>query len=159
MIPTFLVVNGSAVNWFLHLLFGLYLGPVSGLFVHVIKDRLYCDAASSPRRMSCLATLGGVLETLTACLAPVLPHLAEEVYRHHPVHKEKFWFRVRPWAPPSSWACSEAVDVMTRALSVKAQIDRLAAASNTANLSCELRLDDADAASLLVSIPTYENAT
>lgn len=46
-------------------------------------SRLYCDGERSPSRRSCQTVLSHLLDTLVYLVAPVLPHLAEEVYYHH----------------------------------------------------------------------------
>jgi isoleucyl-tRNA synthetase len=45
------------------------------------KDRLYCDAAGSPRRRATQRAMQVVAEGLIRMLAPVLPHTADEAWR------------------------------------------------------------------------------
>ncbi|KAG9336133.1 hypothetical protein JZ751_002480 [Albula glossodonta] len=59
---------------------------VSSFYFSIIKDRLYCDAEDSVGRRSCQTVLEEILDGLTRSIAPVLPHLAEEVYLHAPGH-------------------------------------------------------------------------
>ncbi|KAL2099029.1 hypothetical protein ACEWY4_005509 [Coilia grayii] len=59
---------------------------LSSFYFSVIKDRLYCDAEDSLGRRSCQTVLEEVLDGVTRAIAPVLPHLAEEVYLHAPGH-------------------------------------------------------------------------
>ena len=50
----------------------------------VVCFRLYCDDVHSLNHQSCLFTLYHTLEVLTKSIAPILPSLAEEVYKFHP---------------------------------------------------------------------------
>ncbi|XP_056151676.1 isoleucine--tRNA ligase, mitochondrial isoform X2 [Lampris incognitus] len=61
---------------------------VSSFYFSIIKDRLYCDAEDSLGRRSCQTVLEEVLDGLSRSIAPILPHLAEEVYLHAPGHEE-----------------------------------------------------------------------
>lgn len=57
---------------------------LSAFYLHVIKDRLYCGDKSS--RGSVQHTIHHLLHTLSKLLAPITPHLAEEVYAYHPMN-------------------------------------------------------------------------
>jgi isoleucyl-tRNA synthetase len=57
---------------------------LSTRYFEIIKDRLYCDAADSPRRRSCRALCHRMAEGLTILLAPVLSFTADEVWEHIP---------------------------------------------------------------------------
>jgi isoleucyl-tRNA synthetase len=45
------------------------------------KDRLYCDAADSPRRRAAQSAMYTAAATLCRMLAPLLPHTADEAWR------------------------------------------------------------------------------
>jgi isoleucyl-tRNA synthetase len=55
---------------------------LSALYIDITKDRLYCDAADSPRRRSAQATMREVTETLCKLLAPILAYTADEIWEH-----------------------------------------------------------------------------
>ncbi len=61
---------------------------LGGFYLNIIKDRLYCDAADSPRRASARATLYDIANTLIHLIAPVLPFTAEEAWEHLPGSNE-----------------------------------------------------------------------
>ncbi|XP_055010835.1 isoleucine--tRNA ligase, mitochondrial isoform X2 [Boleophthalmus pectinirostris] len=61
---------------------------LSSFYFSIIKDRLYCDPEDSLGRRSCQTALEEILDGVTRCIAPILPHLAEEVYLHAPGHDE-----------------------------------------------------------------------
>ncbi|KAI5102785.1 isoleucine--tRNA ligase, mitochondrial isoform X1 [Silurus meridionalis] len=61
---------------------------LSSFYFSIIKDRLYCDGENSLGRRSCQTVLEEILDGVTRSIAPILPHLAEEVYQHAPGHDE-----------------------------------------------------------------------
>ncbi|KAJ0008755.1 hypothetical protein NQD34_016170 [Periophthalmus magnuspinnatus] len=61
---------------------------LSNFYFSIIKDRLYCDPEDSLGRRSCQTALEEILDGVTRSIAPILPHLAEEVYLHAPGHDE-----------------------------------------------------------------------
>jgi isoleucyl-tRNA synthetase len=97
---------------------------LSAVYLDVLKDRLYCDAADGPRRRSAQSVLHRIAVDLTRLLAPIVPMTADEVWEHLPapkaesVHCEVFPTRQAPdaavlfrWAP-----LLEAREAVTRAL-------------------------------------------
>ncbi|KAM3594791.1 uncharacterized protein V6R79_014306 [Siganus canaliculatus] len=76
---------------------------LSSFYFSIVKDRLYCDPEDSLGRRSCQTVLEEVLDGVTRSIAPILPHLAEEVYLHAPGHdKEETLFK-------SGWIKSSSV--------------------------------------------------
>jgi len=67
---------------------------LSSIYVDVTKDRLYCDAANSPRRRATQAVMAKVFADLVRLLAPILAFTAEEAWGHFrpgtSVHLELF---------------------------------------------------------------------
>lgn len=57
-------------------------GTLSTLYLDVTKDSLYADAASNPCRNAIVAVLDQVLGVYTTILAPITPHLAEEIFHY-----------------------------------------------------------------------------
>ena len=57
---------------------------LGGFYLDAIKDRLYCDAASSARRMSAQSTLYDIAHTLVRLIAPIVPITAEEMWEFLP---------------------------------------------------------------------------
>lgn len=54
---------------------------LSATYLAAIKDRLYCDAPSSPRRRRTQTTLFDLTDGLCRLLAVIMPHTADEAYR------------------------------------------------------------------------------
>lgn len=65
---------------------------VSGLYCHCIKDRLYCSPKSSKERLSAQLTVNTIFVSLCKALGPILPHLIEEAWQHHPLYENPFYF-------------------------------------------------------------------
>ncbi|KAH6923725.1 hypothetical protein HPB50_005791 [Hyalomma asiaticum] len=85
------------------------VNEASSFYFQAVKDRLYCDAEDSVSRRSCQMALSHVLDVLVNVTAPVVPHLAEEVFYHHgdPGKYDTGVFR-REWrAPPDNWEQQE----------------------------------------------------
>jgi isoleucyl-tRNA synthetase len=60
----------------------------SNIYLSAVKDRLYCDAADSPRRRSCQTVIHRMLVTLIKFLAPIMPHTCQEAWDHIPNRSE-----------------------------------------------------------------------
>ncbi|MDX8395476.1 MAG: class I tRNA ligase family protein, partial [Mariprofundaceae bacterium] len=61
---------------------------LGGFYLDVIKDRLYCDAADSQRRLSAQSTVYDIAHVLVRLIAPVLPFTAEECWEYLPGSEE-----------------------------------------------------------------------
>uniref|UniRef100_A0A8C0YYD7 isoleucine--tRNA ligase n=1 Tax=Canis lupus familiaris TaxID=9615 RepID=A0A8C0YYD7_CANLF len=70
------------------LLRAFYTRELSNFYFSIIKDRLYCEKAGDPKRRSCQTALAEILDVMVRSFAPILPHLAEEVFQHVPYAKE-----------------------------------------------------------------------
>jgi isoleucyl-tRNA synthetase len=55
---------------------------LSSLYVDITKDRMYCDAANSPRRRATQVVMHEIFNALCRLLAPILAFTAEEAWRH-----------------------------------------------------------------------------
>lgn len=65
---------------------------VSALYCHCIKDRLYCSSKDSNNRIAAQLVVHTILVSLCKALGPILPHLIEEVWQHHPLYEKPFYF-------------------------------------------------------------------
>jgi isoleucyl-tRNA synthetase len=57
---------------------------LSNFYLDIAKDRLYISAVDAPRRRSCQTVLAVALENLARSIAPVLSHLAEDIWQFLP---------------------------------------------------------------------------
>ncbi|KAM8999360.1 isoleucine--tRNA ligase, mitochondrial [Sarcophilus harrisii] len=65
-----------------------YPSQLSNFYFSIIKDRLYCEKENDLKRRSCQTALAEILDVMVRAIAPILPHLAEEVFQHIPYEKE-----------------------------------------------------------------------
>ena len=67
---------------------------ISALYVDITKDRMYCDAAGSPRRIATQTVMQRVFDALARLLAPILAFTADEAWefagKQTSVHIETF---------------------------------------------------------------------
>ncbi|WP_072621775.1 isoleucine--tRNA ligase [Spirulina major] len=80
---------------------------LSNFYLDIAKDRLYISALDSPRRRSCQTVLAVALENLAKAIAPVLSHMAEDIWQSLPYaapEKSVFaagWVKTDPaWQQP-----------------------------------------------------------
>ncbi|WP_215609589.1 isoleucine--tRNA ligase [Leptothoe spongobia] len=80
---------------------------LSNFYLDIAKDRLYISDADSERRRSCQTVLAVALENLAKSIAPVLCHMAEDIWQHMPYETgtksvfEAGWLKIYPqWAKP-----------------------------------------------------------
>ncbi|MEM9004878.1 MAG: isoleucine--tRNA ligase [Cyanobacteria bacterium P01_F01_bin.86] len=57
---------------------------LSNFYLDAAKDRLYISAAASPRRRGCQTVLAAAIENLARAIAPVLSHMAEDIWQNLP---------------------------------------------------------------------------
>ncbi|MBD2460804.1 isoleucine--tRNA ligase [Oscillatoria sp. FACHB-1407] len=57
---------------------------LSNFYLDIAKDRLYISAEDTARRRSCQTVLSVAIENLARAIAPVLSHLAEDIWQYLP---------------------------------------------------------------------------
>ena len=62
---------------------------LGGFYLDVVKDRLYCSRAGDPSRRSAQTALFIIADHLTRLLAPIMVHVAEEVWQAIPGAKDR----------------------------------------------------------------------
>ncbi|KAH9077901.1 tRNA synthetases class I-domain-containing protein [Lactarius deliciosus] len=101
---------------------------LSSLYFDITKDNLYANSPSSLERRSTVTVLQLVLDRLIHIIAPVLPHLAEEIHstlRGRPSTEMSHGPSVftRPWVPLSSeWHDPTAGKEMAQLLEVRSTV-------------------------------------
>ncbi len=77
-------VHDAYENFMFHRVFNLIYNfctvEMSSIYMDVLKDRMYCDAAGSDSRRSGQTAMYNILDALVRLLAPVLAHTAEEAW-------------------------------------------------------------------------------
>ncbi|BAS56455.1 isoleucyl-tRNA synthetase [Leptolyngbya boryana NIES-2135] len=80
---------------------------LSNFYLDIAKDRLYISSVNAQRRRSCQTVLAIALENLAKAIAPVLSHMAEDIWQYLPYstsHKSVFaagWVKLEDqWRNP-----------------------------------------------------------
>lgn len=68
---------------------------LSAIYIDATKDRMYCDAKSSPRRIASQCAMAEIFQSITKLLAPILAYTADEAWEHAPfsqgsIHEQDF---------------------------------------------------------------------
>ncbi|WP_198804933.1 isoleucine--tRNA ligase [Leptolyngbya sp. BL0902] len=106
---------------------------LSNFYLDVAKDRLYISAADSQRRRSCQTVLAVAIEALAKAIAPVLSHMAEDIWQNLPYpteHKSVFqsgWVKLDPqWSQPS------LVDRWSQLRTIRQEVNKVLEQARTA---------------------------
>ncbi|HEX6642588.1 MAG TPA: class I tRNA ligase family protein [Thermoanaerobaculia bacterium] len=96
-------------------------------YFEVLKDRLYCDAASSAARRSSQTALHSVVMGLVKLLAPVIPYTADEVWALVPGHTDCASVHLSRWPQAddgiiNSQRTREICDAIGRVTAVAAEV-------------------------------------
>jgi isoleucyl-tRNA synthetase len=91
---------------------------LSAIYIDALKDRMYCDAADSPRRVASQWAMHAIFTSLCKLLAPILAYTADEAWEHAPfttgsVHEQDF-----PAADPA-FAPGEATRQVERLFQIR----------------------------------------
>jgi isoleucyl-tRNA synthetase len=99
---------------------------LSNFYLDIAKDRLYISDANSPRRRSCQTVLQIALENLTKAIAPVLSHLAEDIWQFLPYktpYKSVFeagWLILDP-----QWNQPELVEKWSKLRDLRTEVNKV----------------------------------
>lgn len=107
---------------------------LSNFYLDIAKDRLYISAEDSLRRRSCQTVLQIALENLARAIAPVLSHLAEDIWQFLPYqtpHKSVFesgWVKLEDsWKQPElaeKWQKLRQIRVATNKVMEQARTEK-----------------------------------
>ncbi|XP_048457288.1 isoleucine--tRNA ligase, mitochondrial-like [Rhincodon typus] len=93
---------------------------LSNFYFSIIKDRLYCEDEKSSKRLSCQTVLDEALDVITRSVAPILPHLAEEVFQHQSNQKDPQSVFRTGWIKASSvWRKPGIVEAIEGACAIR----------------------------------------
>ena len=132
---------------------------LSNVYLDIAKDRLYVSGADEFRRRSCQTVLSVVVERLAGLIAPVLCHMAEDIWQNlpYPVAEASVFERGWPTAP-AAWHRPDLEQPMERILELRALVNRQlesCRASGALGASLEaqvhLALEDGEAAAGLAA--------
>ncbi len=91
---------------------------LSAIYIDATKDRMYCDAADSPRRLASQTVMYQIFTSIAKLLAPILAYTADEAWEHAAfttgtIHEQDF-----PTADPA-FAPGEATKQAERLFEIK----------------------------------------
>ena len=77
---------------------------LSSFYLDIAKDRLYVSAPKDFRRRSCQTVLSLIIERLAGMIAPVLPHMSEDIWQNIPYELNEESVFQRGWPlVPDAW--------------------------------------------------------
>ncbi|KZV90049.1 anticodon-binding domain of a subclass of class I aminoacyl-tRNA synthetase [Exidia glandulosa HHB12029] len=96
---------------------------LSAFYFNITKDTLYADSADAQPRRAALTVFEHVLRTMTAIIAPILPHLAEEIHATWKGPHSDLSVFARGWQPLSDeWDDPEVEQDMDELMEVRSLI-------------------------------------
>ncbi|MEM7794582.1 MAG: isoleucine--tRNA ligase [Cyanobacteria bacterium P01_C01_bin.118] len=99
---------------------------LSNFYLDIAKDRLYISAANSPRRRSCQTVLAIALENLAKSIAPVLCHMAEDIWQFMPYETgTKSVFEASWLTIDSAWAKPELADTWNQVRELRDEVNKV----------------------------------
>jgi len=99
---------------------------LSNFYLDIAKDRLYVSSKSDFRRRSCQTVLSLVIEKISGLIAPVLCHMAEDIWQNIPYDLEEASVFQRGWPNvPKSWRNSSFNCHVTELRKLRAVINRM----------------------------------
>ena len=89
---------------FFQLLQNFCVTDLSNFYLDIAKDRLYVSAPADRRRRSCQTVMALIIERLAGFIAPVLCHMAEDIWQNLPYPVQETSVFQRGWPTvPSAW--------------------------------------------------------
>ncbi|KAL6188589.1 hypothetical protein ACLB2K_039981 [Fragaria x ananassa] len=146
---------------------------LSNFYFDIAKDRLYVGGTTSFTRKSCQTVLAELLLSIVRVIAPILPHLAEDVWQNLPFQYTdkngsvaEFVFESRWPAPNRTWLSlsKEETDFWTKILELRTEVNRVLEVARTTKLigssldaKVYLHTSDSGLASRLVQMSSANN--
>lgn len=99
---------------------------LSNFYLDIAKDRLYISAPDSPRRRSCQTVLMMALENLARAIAPVLSHMAEDIWQYLPYASpyrsvfESGWVQLAP-----EWQALELAEFWVTLRQIRQEVNKV----------------------------------
>jgi len=98
---------------------------LSNVYLDIAKDRLYVSGAEEFRRRSCQTVLALVVERLAGLIAPVLCHMAEDIWQNLPYAVAERSVFERGWpTAPNEWRQPALEQPMDRILELRSLVNR-----------------------------------
>eukprot|EP01080_Neovahlkampfia_damariscottae_P002005 gene2005-1512_t len=99
---------------------------LSSFYLDVIKDRLYAEPIVSQGRKSSITTIFYILDIFVKSFAPILCHLAEDVYQNHPLKEQTSFFETGWMHLKEEWKLNEEMETAwVEILNLKHEVNKL----------------------------------
>tara|TARA_Y100001968_G_scaffold136503_1_gene124558 strand:+ start:10418 stop:13321 length:2904 start_codon:yes stop_codon:yes gene_type:complete len=110
---------------FFQLIQNFCVSDLSNFYLDIAKDRLYVSAPNDTRRITCQLVLSYIVENLAGLIAPVLPHMAEDIWQNIPYSlKEESVFQ-RGWPiVPDKWQEKSISEYLKPLKELRSEINR-----------------------------------
>ncbi|MBE9202813.1 isoleucine--tRNA ligase [Synechocystis salina LEGE 06099] len=106
---------------------------LSNFYLDIAKDRLYISAPNAPRRRSCQTVLQLALENLVKAIAPVLCHLAEDIWQFLPYEKPAESVFQAGWVTMDSrWVQPELAQTWVKLRQLRTEVNKVMESARTA---------------------------
>ncbi len=98
---------------------------LSNFYLDIAKDRLYISHSTSPRRRQCQTVLAQLVDIIAKTIAPVLSHMAEDIWRNLPYTRptesvfEAGWIQL-----PEQWHNPDLGSIWTQLRTVRAEVNQ-----------------------------------
>ncbi|MGD1902888.1 MAG: isoleucine--tRNA ligase [Geitlerinemataceae cyanobacterium] len=138
---------------------------LSNFYLDIAKDRLYISSLDAKRRRSCQTVIAAIVENLARAIAPVLCHMAEDIWQNLPyetqfesVFQAGWVSRPAVWrdeALAASWTQKREYRLAVNKVMEKARSDKAIGSSLDAKVLLYVP-DEADRAELEAMNPQWE---
>ncbi len=106
---------------------------LSNFYLDIAKDRLYISAGDNYRRRSCQTVLALVVETLAKLMAPVLCHLAEDIWQFIPYDVGVKSVFLTQWPElPADWVQLELATTWSQWRELRTDVNKVLESARTA---------------------------
>ena len=111
---------------FFQLLQTFCVTDLSNFYLDIAKDRLYVSAPSDQRRRTCQTVMALIIERLAGLIAPVLCHMAEDIWQNLPYPVEETSVFQRGWpTAPDSWRDASVQEPMQQLRELRASVNKV----------------------------------
>ncbi|MEO1589977.1 MAG: isoleucine--tRNA ligase [Cyanobacteria bacterium J06632_22] len=106
---------------------------LSNFYLDVAKDRLYISAADSVRRRSCQTVLAVAIENLAKAIAPVLSHMAEDIWQFMPYETGQSSVFAAGWITiDNNWSTPDLAKHWTQLREIRDEVNKVLEQARTA---------------------------
>ena len=111
---------------FFQLLQNFCVTDLSNFYLDIAKDRLYVSAPADRRRRSCQTVMALIIERLAGFIAPVLCHMAEDIWQNLPYPVEETSVFHRGWPTvPAEWRDGALTPPMQQLRALRTSVNKV----------------------------------